>query len=375
MPECEVCNCDACGRIVDRATVSDLRSRYGRSRNHDLLSGPNNPRLIRVCPRCVRDGSRACNRCQAQLQNVGQMRAGGQDLCWECFNETHECCANCNREYLRADNALDEEDGYCVRCGNAPWGAEFVSDGRFDVTHSTRRFGVELETAFVPSDYKKHIPGLPFRTVHDGSITGKEFISRPLSGDLGLEQIAEFCRRMAGCKVDRACGFHLHIDARDLTRLQAWNVVMGYRCTQKTWFSLVPACRADNSHCRRMGLGPRIINRALANGRRVVDYVYGRNREYRYKWFNVMSMTKHGTMEVRLHSGTMNAEKINNWVLAHLKFWNWLIVQPEPKAVYDHLYRKGTFKKLCAIWESDRLTRYYTARREQFASSPELVEV
>lgn len=376
--------CDNClgSREPDGPTAS---YRYGTPRDgYDEDGAPQGPSVIELCARCRSVRCRDCQRCGVGVFSSDGYTVpcpdpldGHEFVCYECYRLRFMLCRNCERNFEITEanpNPLGER-GMCHRCLQAEWGCDFKADDRITRTRSTRLYGVELETASVPTDFIEQMAGLPFRTVHDGSITGKEIISRPMSGDKGLEAIETMCERMAGSTVNRECGFHIHLDARDLTRIQMWNVVMGYRCTQKAWFSLVHPNRHNNQYCEKMGIGPATINRCLRDGRSVGEYAACRDYEYRYKWFNVMAYNKHRTLEVRLHSGTMNAEKITNWVVAHTRFWEWLIHQSEPDAIYTHFNRKNVWGKLVNIWESDALARYFTARREQFASEPELVEV
>lgn len=336
---------------------------------------------MEICTFCEGRGTVLCGRCGERVMNTGGFAVPGnapafesQYWCRECHDTRFVRCDNCYRSYVRTEEPLSE-NGRCHRCEQANWGCEFKADGRITRTKSDRLFGVELETASLPKNFRDLMAGLPFRTVHDGSVTGKEIISRPMSGDKGLEAITELCGKLRSATVDKDCGFHLHLDARDLNHTQLWNIVMGYRCTQKTWFSFVHPSRHNNQYCQKMGVGPLVINRSYKSCRSLGEYAAVRDYEYRYKWFNIMAYQKHRTLEVRLHSGTMNAEKINNWVIAHTRFWEWLIHQPEPDTIRQHFNRKNVWNKLVNIWESDTLAQYFTARREQFASDPELVEV
>lgn len=95
-------------------------------------------------------------------------------------------------------------------------------------------------------------------------------------------------------EINNTCGLHVHIDARgrDEKRMFA-NLVKA----QKLLYSMVPRSRYNNSYCQPNKSG---YDMSAYHGR--------------YWGINPKSYNEHKTIEVRLHSGTINAEKINNWI-------------------------------------------------------------
>jgi len=56
-----------------------------------------------------------------------------------------------------------------------------------------------------------------------------------------------------------------------------------------------------------------------------IENRYGFGNWDRYHWLNLDSIDKHGTIEIRLHSSTLDANKVCNWVKAHLRFVDWVV--------------------------------------------------
>jgi len=97
-------------------------------------------------------------------------------------------------------------------------------------------------------------------------------------------------------KVNSSCGLHVHLDARKVTGYLPETMYKNLLTCQAQLYKLVPASRRKNKYCTRS---------------KVTDY--GRTKS-RYKAINSRSVWKYQTLEVRLHSGTIEAEKIEAWV-------------------------------------------------------------
>jgi hypothetical protein len=70
-----------------------------------------------------------------------------------------------------------------------------------------------------------------WRVVADGSVSnGCEVVSPILSGNEGLQALQTVVRALkaAGATVNNTCGFHVHVDARDLKGAEVCNAVMRY---------------------------------------------------------------------------------------------------------------------------------------------------
>lgn len=150
-----------------------------------------------------------------------------------------------------------------------------------------------------------------WKVVTDGSIHGNrafELVSPVLNGADGIRQIEVVCRVLdeLDAKVNKSCGLHVHHDARGYNDKQLVNVLKFYRRSEKDIDSFMPLSRRDNN-----GFYCQSVNSALYQIENGVS-IHNLNR---YCKVNLTSFYRHGTVEFRHHSGTVDFDKISNWVL------------------------------------------------------------
>jgi len=106
-------------------------------------------------------------------------------------------------------------------------------------------FGVEIETSsgYIP-DFA--LFNLNAKSCHDGSITGKEYVSGVLRGDGGFKQLATLSGYIARqCNVDHKCGLHVHIGSAKFNKtFTVAAYVLGLRL-QDEIFSMMPISRLN----------------------------------------------------------------------------------------------------------------------------------
>jgi hypothetical protein len=196
-----------------------------------------------------------------------------------------------------------------------------------------RRFGLELE--FIGSQYdleremrsrgllcnvesyNHRVSRTTWKIVPDGSVSGgAELVSPILRGESGREQIekASEALKAAGCTVNRATGLHVHHEVTDLP-VEAFKLLFhNWANAQDATDRLVAPSRreARNGYCRPLTEWDldRIDSLQSMDRARVRYAVSGD----RYRTLNVQSYGKYGTVEVRQHQGTIDGDKIWNWV-------------------------------------------------------------
>ena len=156
-----------------------------------------------------------------------------------------------------------------------------------------------------------------WKVITDSSC-GNELVSPVLRGYEGLEEIKKVCMVLnnLGCKVNMKCGLHVHHYVGDLNIKDFQNMYIAYAKYENLIDSLLPVSRRanNNTYCRSM-----------------IDYSYeslvARIKECktidqirslfpsRYHKLNIQSYVKYGTIEFRQHSGTIDADKITNWIM------------------------------------------------------------
>jgi superfamily II DNA or RNA helicase len=150
----------------------------------------------------------------------------------------------------------------------------------------------------------------------DGSC-GWEVTSRILSGPAGFYEVMEVCRALEefatqhDLRVNRRTGTHIHLGwtatARTLERLMT--LAAGF---EPALYTLVAPSRSRNKFCSPVrSLLPRL--RTLGSLARWERFFYSAKR--RYLAVNPTHLFgRYGTIEVRLHSGTLEGRKILGWL-------------------------------------------------------------
>ena len=92
-------------------------------------------------------------------------------------------------------------------------------------------------------------------------------------------------------EVDKTCGLHVHVDARSLSSSERQLLVKRYENSLKFMLAMVPDSRKNNTrYCKAQA-----------------------SFTDRYSAINATALDKYNTVEIRLHSGTVNFNKISQW--------------------------------------------------------------
>jgi len=245
--------------------------------------------------------------------------------------------------------------------------------------------GVEIECIkkggelyFDEEDLKEHC----FSQVRDGSLSssGIEFISQPSQGDNLLKMIKRFTDELNEKKyyIDRSCGLHIHLEVPIKLGLIK-KMYIFYSKYEDLFFKMLPKSRQKSKYCERFREFDDYDWEDVSKIRSLEDfkklyyetnYYQSRTEEKyadkRYCWINFHSLFYRGTLEVRAHSGTINHEKIANWLLIHLSIINFL-----DKTKMDKIVKmdatKGNFLKIFTL----RIKKYIKLRWEKFPRGKE----
>lgn len=167
-----------------------------------------------------------------------------------------------------------------------------------------------------------------------------EIVSPILKGDNGFEQIKEICKflDMVNAKVNRSCGFHVHFGAPNMSKEIRYQICKSYANNESIINQLVSPSRRDNGFCKSLS------NVSL----RTLEY----DRYYKVNAF--CAWDRHQTVEFRQHQGTVDLNKIINWILFTRNFLQ--------RAAYQLIETKNSIDELLeTIQLSDKLT-YWTDR-------------
>lgn len=114
----------------------------------------------------------------------------------------------------------------------------------------------------------------------------------------------------AGARVNRRCGFHVHVDVRDLSMKQLADVVNTYLNISWLFDQLLDRSRRNNFNCRHLTNE----QRQELNDMLVRQGVTPEGDSFRYTSINVSAYLRQGTIEFRQHQGTLDFEKMKNWI-------------------------------------------------------------
>ena len=240
-------------------------------------------------------------------------------VCDNCFEAMYCECSSCGCA-VPLDGYLGwEGDPYCEGCyGRAdtwktqPWNAPAVPT--FDKVGSERSFGVELETS--ECDGWRSLHGkTDWGCVYECSTPGREFVSPILQGDMGFDAIEVMCDYAddSSWETDSSCGLHVHIDARDLSSEELLQVAYAYRKTYPLWKRFVARRRCDNSMCGN----PQYELSDIKAVEHFEDFAEARDR---FEFVNWRAYLCHGSIEIRIYQGSLDACEICNWVSIHARF-------------------------------------------------------
>lgn len=239
----------------------------------------------------------------------------------------------------------------------------------------TRRFGVEFEAYGVKMEILKQklnnegieceIEGYNHNTrphwkiVSDSSLEGNntfELVSPILQGENGINELEKVCRVLTSCKakINKTCGTHVHFDASEI-RLPEWKrIYINYERLENTIDNFMPESRRNNRYCKSLkditNFETKINN---CTNLLQIQNVFSNSRYFK---INPMSYSRHKTIEFRQHAGTVEFEKINNWV----RFLNNLINLSKTT-----LIETGTLDSI-STFNNESITNFYKLRTQKF---------
>jgi len=253
------------------------------------------------------------------------------------------------------------------------WGVEieFLSTvSREEVARRMSEKGVRCYVEGYNHTTKEH-----WKVVTDASC-GYELVSPPLKGDEGFRQLKIACEVLneLGAKVDRRCGLHVHHDARDFSVDTFKRVFALYIRYEDSIDELLPRSRrgSNNSYCKSLkGYDALEMLKQVRRCTTVerLSRVYNNDRYYK---INLQSYRRHGTIEFRQHSGTVEYEKIKHWIVLTQAIINRALDAAVHFTIRISNYR--TFKEalgacgsLIQDQESAEAIKWFDARWKHFA--------
>lgn len=341
----------------------------------------------RLCVECYESNYTECNNCSTEVEMSELHEYNGDNLCRECY-----------------DNAIDQDEeygGFAEREYGTGNYAEHQSRALGLIIRSTRIFSAEVE-CYAPSHraYNSVYNRIPQRigASGDGSLNdnGVEFQTPKLKGKNGEDTIKNLCSELQknDFHVDRTTGLHIHLDGRGLfprtkskdepkALKQLW---VFYHCFEDVLHSFLPNSRVTNRYCKPLRQQARLMSVEVAKTlrdlekvwykqERITDIDYRKSHKYddsRYCGVNLHSLLGAKHLEIRYHSGTLNAVKILHWANLHLSILDKSAAKALPieltLAAMDRPLEDKTEMFFNALGLSEKSRKYFMRRQKQFSS-------
>lgn len=347
---------------------------------------------------------------------------GTETMVCEGCNGNYVTCYNCDSRYHEDIIDCDIHNNYycnpCREDGNGEWTYQDrlstrtvnINDTSFQDPTEVRKWSCEIE-AYCPdygtaNELKDKIP-TSMGVSTDGSLSdnGVEYQTPIISGDKGNAMIEMFCSTLlkANYRVDSTCGLHIHIDGkRDITDLHNHysnlcnikGIFRAYYFFEPIIAMFLPQSRRKNTYCLPLAndynLKEVLKCQELAefekiwyredNLREIARYKKEKYHQSRYHGVNFHSLLANNHIEIRHHSGTINAQKIINWATLHISILDWAVRTSDHGNVHDQLLelqatvnphlRRQKFYDIINL--SPEVRKYYEGRAKIFCSDDEV---
>jgi hypothetical protein len=263
--------------------------------------------------------------------------------------------------YRQAPETLSAATAQMPLVFNRKFGIEIEAFNveRNALVEKLRMNGIEVENEGYNHSTRPH-----WKVIGDSSIRGEkafELVSPPLVGEEGLREVEIVCRvlKQMNAKINKTCGLHVHIEAKDFKIGQWRNIFKNYVLFEDAIDAFMPMSRrsGQNKYCQSIK-GRRAISSIFSDidscktVKQIEKKVTNKSRYYK---INAQAFARHGTIEFRQHSGTVEFLKINNWV----RFLHNLICYSQSNVAAD-----GNFERL-ADFNQPELMAYFNERKEE----------
>lgn len=199
--------------------------------------------------------------------------------------------------------------------------------------------GVEIETENLRREDAEGLRS--WRSVSEGSISGYELVLRgPLYGSslfMALDELRPLSQRINEANVfSERTSVHVHIDIRDMTWVQVMNFITLSVMFEPVLFKYVAPHRSGNHFCwsfldcqglvtelkavnRYANSSPEALRSSISNHFSVDST--------KYSGINLSSIARYGSLEFRMHEGTMNVNSIIRWINILLSIKNYAMIE------------------------------------------------
>jgi hypothetical protein len=334
-----------------------------------------------ICNTCRNDETFFCETCDTRLLNRYHAHYASAEICDTCFNEQH-------------DNEEENDD-------NNEIPKAFLNISDLTKKDTANACGLELET-LKKDNYT--IKGFDFCNTLNGwridkdcsikeddgedTTNGAEFVSPPffVNKSNHRKRIRKAIKLIKdNARINNSCGYHAHffIHENKINSKNIKKLFIAYMRAENFFYSLNPPSRQENVYCKK--LTTEYKEETIKEKRKVfnvIGYYYqpylkknyrikqkkdipdGKYNEKRYFYVNFHSVFYRNTLEMRLHSGTLDYQKIINWLNINRNFLKYVLKNSTKLKDIEDL-TDAKIKKICAGKHSE-LKAYIEERQQKF---------
>jgi hypothetical protein len=346
------------------------------------------------CRRCYREAGDStchcwtCSGCDRTYEEGGSRCTccGFCSSCCECYH-----CSSCDERYTEGCDHCETCSGCCT-CNSRPDRERQTSKFHGERTDRYPRYlGVEIECGAKRQAFSALNAALvrwDAASGDDGSVNctrAMEIATAPARGRSFERQIEEICEALEETRgyVDSSCGLHVHVDVRDLNAKQLLTLVRLYSKVEPALYSIVAPSRRGGQYSQAWGAEfetGEVFERGTVQERadRLDAVLYGsveRAKEIkvrphkhscRYRGLNLNALLLYGTVEFRLHHGTVNASKIKMWAAVCSKLVEYAATHSERQIA--RLSGSAVNTLLGVLAGDTEVVSWVKARRAHFAN-------
>lgn len=229
-----------------------------------------------------------------------------------------------NFSYNRENETYPEVDSYIIENydSNQTFGVELEFGSKLSGSEMNRKLkNLGLTVCGEGRVYSAHGRAISYTvwnvtydmSIHvDGFEHQIEIVSPILSGKSGMRDLCKVMdmlknlERNGQVKVNKSCGTHVHFGKSRISGYNEWQGMeffKFYALNETLLDSVLPVSRRNNNYSKTL----------IGNG--INEFDYTAMNSDRYLKVNMTLIRTRGTIEVRSHSGTVDFEKIGNWLL------------------------------------------------------------
>lgn len=293
------------------------------------------------CSSCVDDYTYSCDNC-GHSEHVDYSRItddGSNIYCDDCWNDLYGYCESCEENYLHERLAYSNGIYSCEGClsesidiiDNAPmsYRGRSIDNNKFEKINIKRLVGMEAECVYKDRGMVIREPD-GWNMTSDSSISagsnysGIEWVSIPSRGDAIYDILTDLntWAKDNMAHVNKSCGFHVHIDATDLDWKDLVSIAIVTQKLENYIYAMLPKSRRKVNWSKPINISKDFLKSVESHEDFISEWYNSlgsspsndKYNEARYTGLNLHARYYLGTIEFRYHSGTLNLDKMLNWV-------------------------------------------------------------